>query len=70
MFFFQMFPIAVTCGNTFVLKPCEKNPGDFTIDLFMYSLLLSAIEFFFLRWKPLQDEANSFESNHTSGIWF
>ncbi|EEF29994.1 methylmalonate-semialdehyde dehydrogenase, putative [Ricinus communis] len=22
-----MFPIAVTCGNTFVLKPCEKNPG-------------------------------------------
>ncbi|PON97057.1 Succinylglutamate-semialdehyde dehydrogenase [Trema orientale] len=24
---FQMFPIAVTCGNTFVLKPCEKNPG-------------------------------------------
>lgn len=32
MFFFQMFPIAVTCGNTFVLKPCEKNPGDFTID--------------------------------------
>ena len=24
----QMFPIAVACGNTFVLKPCEKNPGD------------------------------------------
>ncbi|XP_022132678.1 uncharacterized protein LOC111005478 isoform X2 [Momordica charantia] len=22
-----MFPIAVTCGNTFVLKPCEKHPG-------------------------------------------
>ncbi|KAI4328118.1 hypothetical protein L6164_020500 [Bauhinia variegata] len=22
-----MFPIAVTCGNTFILKPCEKNPG-------------------------------------------
>lgn len=22
-----MFPFAVTCGNTFVLKPCEKNPG-------------------------------------------
>ncbi|XP_027363704.1 methylmalonate-semialdehyde dehydrogenase [acylating], mitochondrial-like isoform X2 [Abrus precatorius] len=21
------FPIAITCGNTFVLKPCEKNPG-------------------------------------------
>ncbi|XP_012454728.1 methylmalonate-semialdehyde dehydrogenase [acylating], mitochondrial [Gossypium raimondii] len=26
-----MFPIAVTCGNTFVLKPCEKNPGASTI---------------------------------------
>ncbi|XP_028082017.1 methylmalonate-semialdehyde dehydrogenase [acylating], mitochondrial-like, partial [Camellia sinensis] len=23
-----MFPIAVTCGNTFILKPSEKNPGD------------------------------------------
>lgn len=23
----QMFPIAVTCGNTFILKPSEKNPG-------------------------------------------
>lgn len=23
----QMFPIAVTCGNTFVLKPSEKDPG-------------------------------------------
>ncbi|RDX84368.1 Methylmalonate-semialdehyde dehydrogenase [acylating], mitochondrial, partial [Mucuna pruriens] len=22
-----MFPIAVTCGNTYILKPCEKNPG-------------------------------------------
>ncbi|XP_040370465.1 uncharacterized protein LOC112186885 isoform X4 [Rosa chinensis] len=22
-----MFPVAVTCGNTFVLKPCEKNPA-------------------------------------------
>ncbi|WRX09467.1 Aldehyde dehydrogenase domain - like 2 [Theobroma cacao] len=22
-----MFPIAVSCGNTFILKPCEKNPG-------------------------------------------
>lgn len=30
-FFFhvQMFPIAVTCGNTFILKPSEKDPGDF-----------------------------------------
>lgn len=24
----QMFPIAVTCGNTFVLKPSEKDPGN------------------------------------------
>lgn len=24
----QMFPIAVTCGNTFILKPSEMNPGD------------------------------------------
>ncbi|KAK6941044.1 PRONE domain [Dillenia turbinata] len=23
----QMFPVAVTCGNTFVLKPSEKDPG-------------------------------------------
>ncbi|KAG5548425.1 hypothetical protein RHGRI_013946 [Rhododendron griersonianum] len=22
-----MFPIAVTCGNTFILKPCERDPG-------------------------------------------
>ncbi|KAA8531456.1 hypothetical protein F0562_006191 [Nyssa sinensis] len=22
-----MFPIAITCGNTFILKPSEKNPG-------------------------------------------
>ncbi|TKY58739.1 Methylmalonate-semialdehyde dehydrogenase of acylating [Spatholobus suberectus] len=22
-----MFPIAVTCGNTYILKPCEENPG-------------------------------------------
>lgn len=26
-----MFPIAVTCGNTFILKPSEKDPGDFQI---------------------------------------
>lgn len=24
----QMFPIAIACGNTFVLKPCEKYPGN------------------------------------------
>ncbi|CAK9180665.1 unnamed protein product [Ilex paraguariensis] len=23
-----MFPVAVTCGNTFILKPSEKDPGD------------------------------------------
>ncbi|KAG6762526.1 hypothetical protein POTOM_033034 [Populus tomentosa] len=23
-----IFPIAVTCGNTFILKPSEKDPGD------------------------------------------
>lgn len=27
-FYMQMFPIAVTCGNTFILKPSEKDPGD------------------------------------------
>ncbi|KAG4399651.1 hypothetical protein GLYMA_08G276400v4 [Glycine max] len=26
-----MFPIAITCGNTYILKPCEKNPGVSTI---------------------------------------
>ncbi|KAL6505270.1 Methylmalonate-semialdehyde dehydrogenase [acylating], mitochondrial [Orobanche gracilis] len=25
-----MFPIAVTCGNSFILKPSEKAPGDIT----------------------------------------
>lgn len=23
-----MFPMAVTCGNTFILKPSEKDPGN------------------------------------------
>lgn len=27
-FYVQMFPVAVTCGNTFILKPSEKDPGD------------------------------------------
>jgi acyl-CoA reductase-like NAD-dependent aldehyde dehydrogenase len=27
-FLLQMFPVAVTCGNTFVLKPSEKDPGE------------------------------------------
>ena len=22
-----MFPLAITCGNTFVLKPSERDPG-------------------------------------------
>jgi acyl-CoA reductase-like NAD-dependent aldehyde dehydrogenase len=26
-FWLQMFPVAVTCGNTFILKPSEKDPG-------------------------------------------
>lgn len=37
----QMFPIAVTCGNTFVLKPSEKDPGKF------YSWIVLA----FIRWS-------------------
>jgi hypothetical protein len=28
MIIVQMFPVAVTCGNTFILKPSEKDPGD------------------------------------------
>ncbi|CAA2988325.1 methylmalonate-semialdehyde dehydrogenase [acylating], mitochondrial [Olea europaea subsp. europaea] len=31
-----MFPVAVTCGNTFVLKPSEKDPGDY----FLLSILV------------------------------
>lgn len=34
----QMFPIAVTCGNTFVLKPCENNPGDFESVTIMFKI--------------------------------
>lgn len=29
MIIMQMFPVAVTCGNTFILKPSEKDPGNF-----------------------------------------
>ena len=25
--FVQMFPVALVCGNTFVLKPSELDPG-------------------------------------------
>lgn len=37
----QMFPIAVTCGNTFVLKPSEKDPGDYRlrIHVILYKFL-------------------------------
>ncbi|GAV69554.1 Aldedh domain-containing protein, partial [Cephalotus follicularis] len=35
-----MFPIAVTCGNTFVLKPSEKDPGKFE---FRASLMLAEL---------------------------
>lgn len=28
MIILQMFPVAVTCGNTFILKPSEKDPGN------------------------------------------
>lgn len=27
-FYAQMSTTAVTCGNTFILKPSEKDPGD------------------------------------------
>ena len=23
----QMFPLAISCGNTFILKPSERDPG-------------------------------------------
>ena len=43
MIFLQMFPVAVTCGNTFILKPSEKVPGDtfYLIWLFMNLLALT-----------------------------
>ena len=34
--FIQMFPIAVTCGNTFVLKPSEKDPGLLNGTVYLY----------------------------------
>ena len=24
---FQMFPLGLVCGNTFILKPSERDPG-------------------------------------------
>jgi len=36
---FWMWPLAVVCGNTFVLKPSEKTP---TVSLFMAQLALEA----------------------------
>lgn len=38
----QMFPIAVTCGNTFVLKPCETHPGMFCSES-IFLLLVNVI---------------------------
>jgi hypothetical protein len=37
----QMFPLAVTCGNTFVLKPSEKDPGDFGFPSISLNYLLN-----------------------------
>lgn len=39
----QTFPVAITCGNTFILKPSEKNPGDYrniTVSIVSYVLAL------------------------------
>lgn len=40
-----MFPVAVTCGNTFVLKPSEKDPGELEVffKLAYVSLAMGAI---------------------------
>lgn len=39
-----MFPVAVTCGNTFVLKPSEKDPGKYDILKFLvYNILFRLI---------------------------
>lgn len=38
MILLQMFPIAVACGNTFILKPSEKDPGDCDLN-FVYLIL-------------------------------
>lgn len=39
----QMFPVAVTCGNTFVLKPSEKDPGKTAQTFYPYSLELFSV---------------------------
>jgi hypothetical protein len=36
MIIMQMFPVAVTCGNTFILKPSEKDPGNFFLIAVVY----------------------------------
>lgn len=47
----QMFPIAVTCGNTFILKPSEKVPGNF--NGFLPSFMkLQKFFCFVLLWNP------------------
>lgn len=42
-----MFPVAVTCGNTFILKPSEKDPGD--SDLLLSCIVYQVLEHF-LSW--------------------
>lgn len=45
----QMFPIAVTCGNTFVLKPSEKDPGDLCfLAILQMSLIRTLFIYFFI----------------------
>jgi hypothetical protein len=46
MIILQMFPVAVTCGNTFVLKPSEKDPGD-SVLLLSY-VVYQVLEHYFL----------------------
>jgi hypothetical protein len=41
-----MFPVAVTCGNTFVLKPSEKDPGD--SDFLLSCVVYQILEHYFL----------------------
>jgi hypothetical protein len=40
-----MFPVAVTCGNTFVLKPSEKDPGN--SDLLLCSVVYQSLSIIF-----------------------
>jgi hypothetical protein len=42
----QMFPIAVTCGNTFVLKPSEKDPG-----VYLYQHIVAQLIIYMCCWS-------------------